>query len=200
MAHHQHDTASAARRRDGGRPGLRPATAMSVGVVSLAVVLGGCSGGGSAPADGSSASAATSTSSSSSSSSAPSSVTVSPSSPSQTPSSTASPSADAGAQANAAVCAQLRRAAVGMQKGGPVKTPQELTQRVAKLAEQWNAAAAKSKDPQLRAPVRKAVSALKDIANSTAKGKKVSLAEVQDKLKTADAGLRQACPKPTAGK
>ncbi len=161
--------------------------------VAAVLALAGCGGSGG-------------TATSASSSPAPASSAPSPAPPAAAPApATSAPSSSAtsdnsaqGTKSNAAVCRQLEADARSLQQGGPATTPDELAQRLNSLAGKWEKTAEQAKDPKLKSAVEKATSAFSDLADSSGGGKKVSLADLQTKLKEADAALRKACPKQAA--
>lgn len=86
-----------------------------------------------------------------------------------------------------------------MQKGGPATNPKELARRLEALVAKWKVTVEKAEDAKLRFFVQKASDALADLADSAGGGKKISVSDLQNKLKSADAGLRKACPKSVSG-
>lgn len=195
MTLHEHSGTS--RPRVGRR---LPRYATGIGVAAL-LAVSGCGGSNPTTAAPSSPPPSSAVAAPAPASPAPATASPSPDStaPNSTaPDSTAQESTAQSATSNAAVCRQLQKDAQSLQKGGPASTPDELAERLTALAEKWKKTAAQAKDPKLRSSVQKATSALDDLADSSGGGKKVSLAELQTKLKSADAGLRKACPKPAA--
>lgn len=170
----------------------RHAPALAVAAV---LALAGC-GGSSGPATSASSSPAPASPVPTLS---PPAAAPAPSTSEPTPSSSATADSSAqGEKSNAAVCRQLESDARSLQQGGPANTPQELAKRLDSLAGKWDKTAEQAKDPKLKSAIEKATSAFSDLADSSGGQKKVSLADLQTKLKGADAALRKACPKQAA--